>query len=116
MMGMSLSTSFAVVSSGSPTRISPSLRAAGVKMRMTFVGEPFRPHFWGSAPMSEAFHTVIWAFLEFILPLREGRRGSLISLTTVITQGREARIVSLPSSSMRWAVIVEASMATSLRT
>jgi len=53
----------------------------------TCVGEPQRPIDWASRPRSFCPHTVILACFDFIIPLREGNLGSLISLTTVINAG-----------------------------
>src|SRR4030042_733542 len=70
-----------------PSKIVPPDGLGGVKILTTWVGEPVRPRRLGSTSMSAAVQTLIDFFLAFILQRREGRRGSLISLTTVMTTG-----------------------------
>ncbi len=65
----------------------PPAGLGGVKIFITWVGDPFRPMRTVSSSTSLAVQTVMAAFLAAILPLREGRRGSLISLTTVMIMG-----------------------------
>ena len=54
-----------------------------------------------SSPRSAADHTCSGLLLAFMICMRPGMRGSLISLTTVTTAGSGASSVSIMSSMLR---------------
>jgi len=74
-------------SPGSPVQISAAPRAGGGKTFTTWVKEPARPTCSGLRSRSARPHTGMASFLALNLALKEGSRGSLISLTTVIRAG-----------------------------
>src|SRR5512147_3030876 len=71
----SFRTTVATFSSRFPLRISRWPRGAGGKILTTFVGEPFRPHLFSSAPMSPALQPDTLRPFAFILPLSDGSLG-----------------------------------------
>src|ERR1019366_3925100 len=97
-LSMRMSTSFLAFSAAlAPSTFIPAGRAGGVEHFATRLGASSESCA-ALRPRSDAVHFGTAAFLAAILPLSEGRRGSLISLVVERQAGRATFRTSGPAS------------------